>query len=453
MLFPDLLRFSCVMLVSWLAGLLTQQYAWCIFIGSCLFFYWQYKLHYQIYIWLKRRNDQLSPEQNGLVDEICIQIDRMKRDHRARKEKLINFLKRFQEATAALPDAVIILGENDEIEWANPRSAEFVSILWPRDRGIRLQNLIRSPDLSVFLAESKKVNTRSLVLESSYVPGLKLEYRVSNYGENLRLLVISDITEVHQAQQMRKDFIANASHELRSPLTVLSGFLEGFEDDEDCPKNWIPFIKQMRTQSRRMQNLIEDLLRLSTLEGSLEPSDIEVIVVPDVLDMILQEAESLSGLCGHKFYLEVDEDIWLHGNSRELYSAFSNLVFNAVQHTPEGSIIRIRWYMDGQNIRLDVIDNGPGIPAEHLPRLTERFYRVDAGRSRDRGGTGLGLAITKHVMQRHNGELKINSQLNFGTTFSCLFPYDQAIDKASEDDEGFDDFRRFIDIEENTSRL
>lgn len=434
MFLADSLRFLSVMFIAWFVGFLTGYYAWSIFIGACLFFYWQYKLHYQIYIWLKRRNDQLSPQQPGLIDEIANQIDRMKRDHRVRKENFVNFLKRFQEATAALPDAVIILGENDEIEWANPRASEYVSIKWPQDRGLRLQNLVRSPELALFLSEKQEDEIKSLLIESNYLAGLKLEYRLSNYGQNLRLLVISDVTEVQQAQQMRKDFIANASHELRSPLTVISGFLEGFEDDDDCPKAWMPFIKQMRTQSKRMQDLIEDLLKLSALEGKLEQSEMAVVIVPDILDLIVQEAESLSAERAHKFYLEVDEDIWLHGNYRELYSAFSNLIFNAVQYTPDGSIIRIRWYMDGKNIRLEVIDNGPGIPAEHLSRLTERFYRVDEGRSRDKGGTGLGLAITKHVMQRHNGELAISSQVKFGTTFTCIFPFDQAIDKTEEEE-------------------
>lgn len=445
MFLSDSLRFFSVMFIAWFIGYLSSYYAWSIFFGASLFFFWQYKLHYQIYIWLKRRNDQLSPEQKGLIDEISNQIDRMKRDHRNRKENFVSFLKRFQEATAALPDAVIILGENDEIEWANPRASEYISIKWPHDRGLRLQNLVRSPELVRFLGEKQTDGIKSLIIESNYLAGLKLEYRLSNYGENLRLLVISDVTEVQQVQQMRKDFIANASHELRSPLTVISGFLEGFEDDADCPKAWMPFIKQMRQQSRRMQDLIEDLLKLSSLEGKLEESDMTVVIVPDVLDLILQEAVSLSGERAHKFYLEVDEDIWLHGNYRELYSAFSNLIFNAVQHTPDGAIIRIRWYMDGKNIRLEVIDNGPGISAEHLSRLTERFYRVDEGRSRDKGGTGLGLAITKHVMQRHNGELIIRSQVKFGTTFTCAFPFDQAIDKAGEENEKAEKYLEVIE--------
>lgn len=418
----DIRRFVFVLLSSLLAGLITGQLAVCLFAGVFLFLVWYYRILKELYQWLHSRSEKVPPELPGIIDEICREIDFLRERHKQRKDKLSGFLRRFQDATAALPDAVVILGEYGVIEWANEKAGEYLGISWPRDGRQRIANLIRHPELIAFL--NKTANTeKGLQLESPVNADQFLEFRIAPYGESQKLLMARDITSSQHINQMRRDFIANASHELRTPLTVISGYLESFTDDIDqFPEILHPRIRQMRKQTERMQRMIEDLLALSVLETAPEEMQSEVVMAPELLNGIYQEAQSLSGIMKHIFYLETDPCLWLRGNQRELYSAFSNLVFNAVQHTPEHGIIRLRWYADNKGAHFSVADNGEGIAPEHIPRITERFYRVDKGRSRDKGGAGLGLAIVKHVMSRHGGKLHIESQVGKGSAFRCDFP-------------------------------
>ena len=434
MIREDLGRFTIVVLFSLLVGLLTSQIAVCLIAGITLYGIWQYRLLREVYTWLQSRSESHPPEQSGIIDALCSEIDFLRGRHKQRTHKLSGFLKRFQQATAALPDAVVILGEHGEIEWANVKATDYLGVRWPQDNRQRIANLIRHPRLSEFLAKDHdNVHSKGLQFESPVNKGQTLEFRIFPYGDAQKLLMARDITEIHRANQMRKDFIANASHELRTPLTVISGYLEEFDDDKDqFPEQTQSQIKQMRVQTARMQRLIEDLLTLSVLETTRKNPLNEVTGVPDMLTTIYQEAQDISGIMNHIFYMESDPGLWIRGNQRELYSAFSNIVFNAVQHTPAGGIIRMRWYKDNQGAHFEVIDNGEGIAEEHLHRITERFYRVDKGRSRDKGGTGLGLAIVKHVMARHGGKLQISSELGKGSTFHCNFPVANIVYKTSE---------------------
>lgn len=430
----DLKRFLIVVLFSLIIGLAVSHVAISLLVGVTLFSIWQYRILYRVYTWLLSRNESNPPEQSGLVDALCSEIDFLRNRQRQRTQKLTGYLSRFQAATGALPDAVIILGVRGEIEWANDKATEYLGIRWPQDNRNRLVNLIRHPRLSEFLVKNHQTSEKGLQLESPTNPGQILEFRLVPYGESQKLLVARDITEIQRAYQMRRDFIANASHELRTPLTVISGYLESFDDDrEEFPEQVRSQIKQMRTQTARMQRLIEDLLTLSELETNRQDPLKETVRVPEMLGSIYQEAQGVSGIMNHIFYLESDPDLWLKGNTRELYSAFSNIVFNAVQHTPAEGIVRMRWYEDDQGAHFEVIDNGEGIAREHLHRLTERFYRVDKGRSRDKGGTGLGLAIVKHVLVRHGGSLHIVSEPGKGSTFRCDFPRKNIKHRFKED--------------------
>ncbi|MFQ5659019.1 MAG: phosphate regulon sensor histidine kinase PhoR [Gammaproteobacteria bacterium] len=429
----DFWRFSGVIILSALAGTVTGQVTACLLAGVVLFVFWQYRTLRRLLLWLQRRGENDPPETPGIIDEICREIDSMRVRHKKRKAKLSGFLNRFQDSTAALPDAIVILGMGSEIEWANNKAQDYLGVNWPQDARQRISNLIRHPELMNYIGNESRYNSgQSLQLSSPVNNGLELELRVVPYGKKQKLLVARDITKIHRINRMRKDFIANASHELRTPLTVIAGYLEGL-DSEECPPGWRPQIEQMRRQTERMQRLIEDLLMLSSLESDVAQQEKEVVAVPEMLSTIYQEAQSLSGIMGHIFYLETDADLRVKGYQRELYSAFSNLVFNAVQHTPEKGIIRIKWYREGNNACLEVIDTGAGIGAEHIPRLTERFYRVDKGRSRDKGGTGLGLAIVKHALVRHGASLQIHSQPGKGSTFRCEFPELLIITKPVED--------------------
>ncbi|MCG8380154.1 MAG: phosphate regulon sensor histidine kinase PhoR [Proteobacteria bacterium] len=419
----DLWRFIGVLVLSSLIGLLTGFFSLCVISGLIIFIVWQYKEFSKILIWLQKRNEAHSPSQTGLVDEVCREIYFLRNRNRSRKQKLSGYLKRFQEATAALPDAVVILGQQGEIEWANEKAMEYIGIQWPKDAGLRFSNLVRYPKLIKYLESRKSISDKGLQIVSPVNNKIVLEVRVSPYSDVYqKLLVARDITAISQINEMRKDFIANASHELRTPLTVISGYLEGFADDQECPSQWISFIQQMRAQATRMQRLIQDLMQLSSLEAGSDQGEKEIISVPDMLHAIVNEAKSMSGFIDHNITLDVDEALYLKAYQQEIYSVFSNLVFNAVQYTPENGNIHIEWIEDETGAHFCVRDNGLGIAPEHIPRLTERFYRIDKGRSREKGGTGLGLAIVKHALARHDGELIIDSELGVGSLFQCNFP-------------------------------
>ena len=418
----DFWRFFGVVFLSALTGLVSGYFLHCLVIGLSLFIWWQYKEFSKILTWLQKRQILNSPSQSGLIDEVCREIYFLRNRHNSRKDKIAGYLKRFQEATEALPDAVVVLGEFGEIEWANDKAKEYIGIQWPKDNGLRLANLIRYPKLIKYLNSSETDRARGLQITSPVNNKLTLEIRISGYGDIQKLLVARDVTAITRTNEMRKDFIANASHELRTPLTVISGYLEGFVDDDACPKQWVNYIQQMRSQTNRMQNLIEDLLQLSGLESESIEKTKETVPVPDVLLNIVNEAKTLSGFMEHKINLNAEPHLYLEINQRELYSILSNLVFNAVQYTPEYSSIDIDWYQDTQGACFSVRDNGYGIEPQHLPRLTERFYRVDKGRSREKGGTGLGLAIVKHALARYEAKLSIESEVGKGSVFRCFFP-------------------------------
>ncbi len=428
----DIWRFTGILIFSLLVGLVSGHVAVCLFSGVFLYLIWHYRILKQLHYWLQRRSGSNPPELPGIIDEICREIDFLRERHKSRKDKLAGFLRRFQDATSALPDAVIILGQYGIIEWANEKALEYLGIRWPQDGGQRIANLIRHPQLVAFLGKNNTASDKSLQINSPLNPVQVLEFRIAPYGEAQKLLMARDVTNIQRIHQMRKDFIANASHELRTPLTVISGYLEGFDDDaRHFPEVIQSQVRQMRKQTERMQRLIEDLLTLSVLETNTEHADGELVMVPDLLTTIYQEAQTLSGIMEHLFYVETDSKLWLRGNQREIYSAFSNLVFNAVQHTPAHGVIRLRWYADKDGAHFSVIDNGEGIAPEHIPRITERFYRIDKGRSRDKGGTGLGLAIVKHVLARHGAQLVIESQIGKGSTFRCDFPSRVVVYKES----------------------
>ncbi len=419
----DLWRLTGVFLFSLLLGLIFNQVAVCLVLGLVGFVLWYYQILSQVHLWLQNKNDSNPPELSGVIDAICREIDFLKGRHKQRAQKLSGFLKRFQDATSSLPDAVVVLGEAGIIEWANDKAGQYLGVCWPQDRRQRIFNLIRNPELHRFMTSEQVRSGEWLQLESPVNTGQILEFRITPYGDDQKLLIARDITSIYRNNQMRKDFIANASHELRTPLTVISGYLEGLDDEPDqLPAEILPQIRQMRQQTERMQRLIEDLLTLSVLETANQHTDGDVVRVPDLISGIYQEAQGLSGLMEHMFYLESDPQLCVRGNQRELYSAFSNMVFNAVQHTPEHGIIKVRWYADQHGAHFEVIDNGDGIAPEHIPRITERFYRVDRGRSHDKGGTGLGLAIVKHVLAKHGGKLHIESQIGKGSSFRCDLP-------------------------------
>ncbi|MGD8643965.1 MAG: phosphate regulon sensor histidine kinase PhoR, partial [Chromatiales bacterium] len=297
----------------------------------------------------------------------------------------------------------------------------------------RISNLIRDPGFVNYLREGDF--SGALEVWSPVDPDMRLSLRMVPFGNKQSLLIARDVTHVVRLEQMRRDFVGNVSHELRTPLTVITGYLEALTDGEHVdPEDSQASLLQMKIQAERMRRIVQDLLMLTRLEtGDQGPRQDSAVAIPAIASAIEEDARILSGEQGHRITLEAEAGLWLSGNPEELHSALSNLVSNAVRYTPPGGEIVIRWFADEQGAHFQVQDDGIGIEARHIPRLTERFYRVNTDRSRASGGTGLGLAIVKHVLQRHDARLRVESEPGVGSLFSCDFPSTRIVRKEEHE--------------------
>lgn len=417
----ELRRLFVLVFLAVLAGIPTGHPG--IFVLAVLGVYMAWHLHnlYRLYRWLQDGHRFNPPEARGIWGDVYHLLYRLQVRNRRRKRRLTDLIKRFQEATAAMPDATVILDADGTIEWFNDAAQQLLGLQPGKDVGQRIFNLIRYPEFTRFLV--KGAPTEPLRMTAPADDTLTLSIRVVPYGKDQRLLIGRDVSQQQRLEQMRRDFVANVSHELRTPLTVVSGFVETLIDERgDYPEHVHRSLELMQQQTSRMQHIVEDLLLLSRLETDRHRPPHEAVAVPAVLAMILEGVETLVKQKGQTLRLDCDNSLLIYGAEKELYSAFSNLVTNAVRYTSDGGEVNLRWYRDEAGAHFEVTDTGMGIAPQHIPRLTERFYRVDVGRSRDVGGTGLGLAIVKHVISRHSGTLRISSTLNKGSTFSCDFP-------------------------------
>ncbi|HEY5292900.1 MAG TPA: phosphate regulon sensor histidine kinase PhoR [Burkholderiales bacterium] len=361
------------------------------------------------------------PQGSGVWEEVLVGLYRFVRERIKREQQLADDLERFRNAGLALPDGVVLLDARGHIEWCNPIASQYLGLDEQRDLGQPLVNLVRHPDLVAYLERGDYAEPLTLRLTRG--EGLVLSLAVIAYGEAQKLLLASDITLAEKVETMRRDFVANVSHELKSPLTVVAGFLETLTDSEVKldERRRQGYLEMMREHTLRMQRLVEDLLTLSALESGRGPGDETLVDVPALLAGVRDEALALSA-GRHRIELSVEQPVLLLADARELRSAFGNLVSNAVRYTPAGGDIRLSWRRRGAQALFSVADSGPGIEPRHIPRLTERFYRVDHSRSRETGGTGLGLAIVKHVLTRHQATLEIESEPGKGSMFSAVFP-------------------------------
>ena len=367
--------------------------------------------------WISTGGRGKYPKTTGIWEEIYYHVYRLKKQDKQRKKKLGKMVDQFRQSTEALPDAAIVLGINDEIEWAN-KAARDVFGLHQSDKGQRIPNLIRFPD---FIRYLKLRNYKdSVILPSPVDNRIILEVRVIPYGAGLRLLLAQDITQLKKMERMRKDFVANVSHELRTPLTVLKGYLETLQDldDEQSPLLTNSF-KQMLGQTERMQHLVDDLLLLTKLETQQKKT--HCVDIPALLSQVCAESDVL-GNTPKRIQLTLESSAHIMGEEQELRSAFTNLVGNALKYSQADSLVKVRWFQEQGFIILTIEDNGEGIPKVDIPRVTERFYRVETKRPIKVNGTGLGLAIVKHVLMRHEAHLVITSELHKGSCFSCHFP-------------------------------
>ena len=405
-----------------LIGLITGQYAWALAIGLGAYLLWHLKQLLRLHAWLRERQpDDAPPEGYGLWGEVFDSIYHLQRRDQRVRGRLQAVIDRVQESTAALRDAVIMLDSEGNLEWWNRAAEQLLGLKTPQDSGQAITNLVRHPRFKEYFEAGQY--QEALEIPSPINDRQRLQLQITRYGNNEHLMFVRDVTRLHQLEQMRKDFVANVSHELRTPLTVISGYLETLLDNvEEVNPRWLRALQQMQQQGSRMQNLLNDLLLLAKLEATDYPSDNQPVAMDLLLLSIRNDAQALSGSRNHRISLEADHQVRLKGSEAELRSAFSNLVFNAVKYSPEESEIRIRWWADEQGGHFSVADSGIGIEAKHLPRLTERFYRVDSSRASNTGGTGLGLAIVKHVLLRHRARLDITSVPGKGSTFTCHFP-------------------------------
>jgi two-component system phosphate regulon sensor histidine kinase PhoR len=385
--------------------------------------------------WVRSTKKTLPPPAPPVWRDLYHHFHRVQQRSRKRKRKLTNYLKRFKASAAALPDAAVILGPEDGIEWFNEAAGRLLGLRMPGDLGQRVGNLVRHPAFHQFLTESREGDT--VEFPSPEDERLTLSASVIRYGGDQRLLLARDVSRLARLEQARRDFVANVSHELRTPLTVITGYLETLLDSADeGPASWQRSLRSMADQAARMGRLVDDLLLLARLEAADAAAVADdPVAVPALLAAVEEEAR-LRSAGKHRIETEVDPQVWLRGEAEALRSVFNNLVQNALQYTPEGGGIRLRWRADETGAHFSVSDTGIGIEPQHIARLTERFYRVDTGRSRARGGTGLGLAIVKHVLGRHGGELRIESALGEGSTFTCDFPATRVVARPAAQGEG-----------------
>lgn len=407
--------------VCLLAGLISGHYGWSLALGLGVYLGWTLKQLLRLHDWLRQHKpDEAPPDGYGLWGEVFDSIYHLQRRDQRVRGRLQAVIDRVQESTAALKDAVIMLDSDGNLEWWNRAAETLLGLKTPQDSGQPVTNLVRHPRFKEYFEQENYLEP--LEIPSPISDRLRIQLHITRYGNNEHLMLVRDVTRIHQLEQMRKDFVANVSHELRTPLTVIAGYLETLLDNvEEVNPRWVRALTQMQQQGVRMQTLLNDLLLLAKLEATDYPSDNQPVAIDSLLQSIKGDAQALSGQRNQRITLDAEPGVRLKGSEAELRSAFSNLVFNAVKYTQDEGQIRIRWWVDAQGAHLSVQDSGIGIDPKHLPRLTERFYRVDSSRNSTTGGTGLGLAIVKHVLLRHRGRLEISSVPGHGSTFTCHF--------------------------------
>lgn len=394
---------------------------WGIALVSVSYSIWMLLRSRDLLRWLRSDSDAEPPEGSGLWGAIFDNLYQQQKQQREHIQQLQTVIARAQQSTNAISDAVIVVNHGGELEWWNQAGSNLLGLQQSTDRGQPIANLVRDPRFVRYFNRAQF--DAPLDIPAARHPGQMLQFQITTFGEGDRLIVVRDITRLHNLEQMRKDFVANVSHELRTPLTVIKGYLETFLDmlaaDNPQLKRGLT---QMQQQTLRMELLVNDLLLLSRLETENTSQPLKPVAVAKLLRQVYNDALAINDEKRHRIHLDADDNLQIYGDENELRSAFSNLVVNAVKYTPEQGEIHIRWWENDDGAHMAVEDNGIGIDAKHIPRLTERFYRADPSRHVKTGGTGLGLAIVKHVLIHHGANLVIESEVGQGSTFTCHFP-------------------------------
>lgn len=422
------LTLTVICIIVWVSDNATT--ALCVFAAGVSIYlarhlYW---LH-QLSKWLKKPVLNHIPNGSGIWEDIFASLYQEHRRHSRNQTQLSSALGRFRHAASALPDGVVVLNANNEIEWCNPPAEIKLGLNLKQDENQPINYLVRHGDFINYLQTQEYSNP--IKLNSWRNAEITLEIQLIPFGTKQKLLICRDVTQLERIEAMRRDFIANVSHELRTPLTVVGGFIETLMDVEGAvPESTRSYFNMMLDQTTRMRHLIDDLLTLSHIESNVQAPEDTEIQMPALINMMINDAKALSQ-GRHKISMEINTDINLVGAMSELQSAMSNLISNAIRYTPDGGEIHVNWALRNNQAVFSVTDNGIGIEQQHIDRLTERFYRVDRGRSRETGGTGLGLSIVKHILTRHQARLEIVSELGVGSTFSEIFPPTRVVQKQS----------------------
>lgn len=415
-----------------LVGLYFGEPLYGLLVGLVAYLWWTLVQARRLYQWLGNPSaSDEAPQSIGLWGDIFDSLHKLNQNHLMTQDRLRARINRVQESTNAMRDGVIMTDARGAMEWWNGSAEYLLGFRRSTDQGQYIHNLIRNPAFKAYF--DTRDYREPLEINSPAKPHIHLQIQISLFGDDDRLIVAKDVTRLYQLEQMRRDFVGNVSHEMRTPLTVISGYLETLVDHGDeLPPKWRRAINTMAAQASRMEALITDLILLSRIETGEHTVDDTLTDVDALLNQICHDARALSGDKGHQISVQISDHRLLQGDESQLRSAFSNLVFNAVKYTPAGGAITVVWSTNRDGAHLSVKDTGIGIDPIHIPRLTERFYRADPSRHKDTGGTGLGLAIVKHVLINHDGNLEIRSKVGEGSEFICHFPRERLVERIPE---------------------
>ncbi|WP_318478955.1 phosphate regulon sensor histidine kinase PhoR [Photobacterium leiognathi] len=411
-------------------GMIFGHLPWFLLAATWIQLIWHFHNQLKMSDWLWKDRSLTPPSGSGSWEPLFNGMYRLQQRNRRRRKELTTLIRRFRNGAESLPDAVVVFRSEGNIVWCNKLAQQLLGLRWPDDAGQPISNLLRSPDFVRYLSRQSFDTPLEITSPMNY--DRTLELRIMRYTEGEYLMAVRDVSQLKQLEGMRRNFFANVSHELRTPMTVLQGYLEMSSDpDMLVGPMWDRAHGVMTEQLARMNALVEQLLTLSKIEAAPTIELEDEVDVPAMLDILEKEAISLSGDKNQQISFDVDHSLKVLGDDDQLRSAISNLVYNAVKHTPADADISVRWYRVANGARLEVTDSGEGIAAQHIHRLTERFYRVDKARSRETGGSGLGLAIVKHALSHHDSHLEIESELEKGSTFSFTLPSRLVADKTN----------------------
>ena len=414
---------SLLSLLALIIGLANNFLAYTMLVVFFLYLIWVFLNFLKVYRWIEADCKLAPPDVTGISADMANSLYRMQQKNIRTDRRRKNLSDRVGQVTSALPDAIVTLSSERILKWWNPSAIKILGFK-DSDKGQSIVNIVRDPRFIAFI-EKPDISTQ-LELKAAHDPSRTVMFSATRFGEGEIILVARDITRLKHLEQMRQDFLANISHELRTPLTVLSGYTETLMDNtKSVPNTWVKALSQIQEQTNRMIYLADDLVMLSQLESTTVP----VPKTPIDLEKLLLQIHNDAKIISENIFpgkpniisLDLEQNIQLTGDQKELYSAFSNLVLNAIKHNPIGTSVDIRAYNADDSVVVEISDDGCGIDTQHISRLTERFYRVDQSRSTETGGTGLGLAIVKHILIRHSGVLKIKSKVREGTSFQCKF--------------------------------